>query len=335
MKRILLTTAMRSGSSLLSRMICASNQVAMTFDSLNFFRFAFKNYGAPDSQGAQRLIQDVSHRLGNRFGIHLNADECFAGLNGNFSYGAVYTALLEHILHPAAGIDFIGDKEALAWTRIPSFLDMYPDGKVLVIVRDPRDVVNSFKHTTIAPHNDYLIALFNVVDSLNHAARFAERFPQSVRLVRFEQLKLSPEETLRGICEFMGIEYSDRMLDEESYIDHQGNIWNNKESLSFPTETNKLAPVGRWKKMMAPEDLLLCEWIGAPQVQQLGLPLSGASFDQGNFDLAIEKVNSSPLLREAFRRWCLSGEGSERFPLDPTDPKNWDPNWVKNPQAFK
>jgi hypothetical protein len=334
MKRILLTTAMRSGSSLLSRMLCANDQVAMTFDSLNYFRFVHRKYGYLTLSAAEMLIRDVAHRLSNRFGINLNREACLESVRNNLSYGSVYTALLTHILHPT-GAKYIGDKEALAWTRIPSFLDMYPDGKVLVIVRDPRDVVNSFKHTTIAPNNDYLIALFNVVDSLNHAARFADRHPEQVRLVKFEQLKLNTEETLQGICSFMEIDYSDRMLDEASYTDHQGNSWNNKESLSFPTETNKLAPVGRWRKMMTPEDLLLCEWIAAPQIQKLGLPLSSVEFDQGSFDLAISKITSSPLLRNAFKRWSLTGEGSEKFPLDPTNPKNWDPNWVKNPAAFK
>ena len=66
----------------------------------------------------------------------------------------------------------------------------------------------------------------------------------------------------------------------------------------------------------------------------LGLASSGIVPTQKEFDSALSKVTSSALLREAFKRWCESGEGSERFPLDPTNPANWDPNWIKNPEAF-
>jgi hypothetical protein len=333
MRRVFLTTAMRSGSSLLSRMICANNQVAMTFDSLNFFRFCYNRYQELNYKSARQLISDASHRLSNRFGILLRVEDCLSSLNENFTYGSIYTAMLLDILQPG-NVHYVGDKEALAWTRIPSFLDMYCDAKVLIIVRDPRDVVNSFKHTTISPGNDYLIALFNVVDSINYAARYSERYPEQVRLVKFEQLKLNPEETLGEICRFMGIDYSDRMLGEEFYTNHHGEPWNSRESLSFPAETGKLTPVGRWAGMLASEDLFLCEWIGAQGLQKLGLPLSGTAFNQSSFNLAISKITSSDLLREAFKRWCLTGEGSEKFPLDPTDPKNWDPDWVKNPAAF-
>jgi len=332
---IFLTTPMRSGSSLLSRMLSANPAVAMSFDTVNFFRFCHGRYDPLSEPGnLERLFKDMSHRLGNRFGIHLDVSRCLAQVPaGAASYALAYRAILR-TLFPGSEKTILGDKESMAWTRIPSFLEMFPDGKAIVIVRDPRDVVNSFKHTTIAPGNDYLIALFDVVDAVNHASRLSARYPDRVAMVRFERMKLQQEAEIRRLCDFLGIEFLPAMLDFEQFTDHEGKKWDAKESLSFPQETDPLAPVGRWRKMIARDDLFLCEWIARKQIQMIGQPLSGEEFSQADFDSAIAKVTSSPLLRAAFKRWCETGEGSEQFPLDPTKPANWDPNWVKNPDAF-
>lgn len=332
---IFLTTPMRSGSSLLSRMLSVHPSVAMSFDTVNFFRFCHHRYDPLAELGnVARLFEDMAYRLGNRFGMRLDVDQCLAQmLPGEPSYAFAYRAILR-VLFPEPGKTILGDKESMAWTRIPSFLEMFSDGKAIVIVRDPRDVVNSFKHTTIAPGNDYLIALFDVVDAINHASRFSERYPDRVAMVRFERLKLQPEAEMRRLCGFLGIEYLPAMLDFEQFVDHQGKKWDSKESMSFPQETDPLAPVGRWRKMIARDDLFLCEWIARKQIQIIGQPFSAERFSQADFDGAIAKVTSSPLLRTAFKRWCETGEGSEQFPLDPTNPANWDPDWVKNADAF-
>lgn len=334
-RMIFLTTPMRSGSSLLSRMLSVHPSVAMSFDSVNFFRFCHRKYDPLGEVGnLKRLFGDMSHRLGNRFGMNLDVERCMANVPaGEPSYAAAYRAILR-ALFPDTGKTILGDKESMAWTRIPSFLEMFPDGKAVVIVRDPRDVVNSFKHTTIAPGNDYLIALFDVIDAVNHASRYSERYPDRVAMVRFERMKLQPEAELRRLCAVLRIEFLPGMLDFDQFVDHAGKKWDSKESLSFPQETDPLAPVGRWRKMISRDDLFLCEWIARRQIQMIGQPLSGETFSQSDFDSAIAKVTSSPLLRAAFKRWCETGEGSEQFPLDPTHPANWDQNWVKNPDAF-
>lgn len=326
---------MRSGSSLLSRILSAHPAVAMSFDTVNFFRFSHRRYDPISDPGnIVRLVEDMAHRLDNRFNIKVDVARCLANIpDDNRSYARAYWSILRTIF-PDEGKSFLGDKESMAWTRIPNFLEMFPNGRAIIIVRDPRDVVNSFKHTTIAPGDDYLIALFDVVDAINHAVRFSQRDPERVHMVRFEQMKLNPESEIRTLCEFIGIEFLPGMLDFDQFVDHAGKKWDSKESLSFPGETNPLAPVGRWKNMMKSDDLFLCEWIASKQIQMIGQPLSGNSCTQSDFDSAMQKINSSPLLRAAFKRWCETGEGSEKFPLDPTNPANWDPKWVKNPAAF-
>ncbi len=335
-RMIFLTTPMRSGSSLLSRMLSAHPEIEMSYDTVNYFRFCYQRYDPiSQSDNARRLVEDMSFRLGNRFNICLDVNICLDMLEKTLpNYGNLYWAILKTIF-PNHNKTYLGDKESMAWTRIPSFLDMFPDGKAIIIVRDPRDVVNSFKHTTIAKGNDYLIALFDVLDAINHAIRFSSRIPNSVMMVRFEMLKTQPEIEMRRLCQFLDINFDPAMLDEHAYTDHSGKLWNGNESFSFSSESDRLAPIGRWRNMLSPDDLFLCEWIARNQIQAIGQALSGTSFTQKDFDSAISKLSSSALLMDAFKKWCETGEGVEKFPLDPTSPANWDPAWVNNPEAFK
>ena len=63
---------------------------------------------------------------------------------------------------------------------------MFPSGKVIIITRDPRDIICSFKKTTIAKKNDYLIALFNFVDLVNYYSRFNKKIKKNIFLKNFQ-----------------------------------------------------------------------------------------------------------------------------------------------------
>lgn len=327
---------MRSGSSYLSRILSAHPSIAMSYDTVNFFRFCFHKYDSlTEGDNLMKLVRDMSFRLENRFEIKLNVDDCLKSIkDSEYTYAHAYWNILRTIF-PDENKTILGDKESMAWTKVPNYLDMFPNGKAIVLVRDPRDVVSSFKKMTIAPENDYLIALFNVVDAINHAVRYSTRYPDRVYMVKFEKLKLNPEEEVSRLCDFLEIDYVDDMVDNDKYTDHFGNKWDQTRSKSYPEEKDPLAPVGRWRKTLDSDDLYLCEMIARKQISMIDLQLSGREFSHGDFECAMKKVMSSKLLREAFKRWCDTGEGVEKFPLDPTKPSNWEPGGIKNPDVYK
>jgi len=331
---IFMTNTMRAGSSYLTRILSAHPNISMSYDTVNFFRFCYQKYNPiTNEENFLNLAKDMSFRLKNRFDIDLNIKTFSKIVSGrDRSYATAYLGIQKTIF-PNKDKIILGDKEALAWTKIPNFLDMFPKGKVIMVVRDPRDVVNSFKKITIAPENDYLISLFDSIDAINHAVRYSRRFPENVHMVKFEQLKLHPKETVRDICKFIGVDFNNKMLDEENFTDHFGNKWDQIKSKSCPDETDRLAAVGRWQHKLDSDDLYLCERIARDAIQKIGLQLSGKKFTLDDFKNSIAKIMSSKLLQEAFKNWCDTGEGVEKFPLDPTNPSTWET--VKNPDMFK
>jgi hypothetical protein len=92
-----------------------------------------------------------------------------------------------------------------------TIMKIFPEAKFIHIIRDPRAVAASILKLDWGP------------DSAGHAARFwAEKlsygqalelaYPDQCMRVHFEDIVKSPEETLRSVCDFCGIEFVEGIL---------------------------------------------------------------------------------------------------------------------------
>lgn len=333
MQYILMTTPFRSGSGLVSRVLNAHSQISMTADKIKYFRFCFNRYG----DNLELMLNDLSKRLSRRFNIKFVAKKCLERINHIVSQtvkpaflpykdSIIYSSILKQFYENTDNT-IIGEMESLSWTRIPTFLDMFPKGKSFLVARDLRDVVVTFKESTISKGNDYLVAIFNIIDAMEHFQRFQSMFPDCFYGIKYEVFKADPVKETKNICRFLDVDYEPEMLNEDNWTEYYNNGWNaweNWQSSSFEDETKHLNPTGKWRELISEEDLFLCEWIGQKQMEAFGMKPEGKSISQNVFNRAIKKITSSPLLRECFRKWCLTGRGVEKYPLDPLNPKNWD-----------
>ena len=67
----------------------------------------------------------------------------------------------------------------------------------------------------------------------------------------------------------------------------------------------------------------------------MGLARSSKIFNKKIINKGFKKITSSKLLTESFLKWINNQEGNDKFPLDPTNPKNYDNSDFKNPTMFK
>ena len=221
-KLIFMATPFRSGSALTSRMLNAHSQVGMISDKLKYFNFCYDRYKPLTDDNVKKMLNDVAARLHVRFDITLNKDECFHEIQlKTKSDASIYSTLLQNIFKGTKKT-IIGEVECLSWSRIPTFLDMFPNSKALLIIRDLRDVVVSFKKLTIAPANDYLIALFNVIDAMDHFIEYQNNFPDRFYGIRFEELKKDPQNVMKKVCKFLEIDYEPAIINENNWVDHHG-----------------------------------------------------------------------------------------------------------------
>jgi hypothetical protein len=314
---VLLTTPFRSGSSLLCNMISVSPDVKCLNDRVKFFRFCYKKYEPLNEVNAGRVLGELLYRLENRFNIKLDGDKFIDILDKeNFTYSNIYQTIMTEILGESK---IYLDKETLAWTKIPDFLRMFPDGKAIMMIRDIRDVVVSFKKMTYAPGNDYLIAIFNVMSAIDHFLEYEKRYPDRFLGLRYEELKTNPETVMKRVCKFLDIEYTDSMLDADNWKDYLGVPWGNEKSASFYDEGMWQNPMGRWKKQITDEELFLCETFAYKQMDKFDMKPENIKLTNEERDNAVTMINSSKLLKDCIMNYIKTGKGVERYPVDPLD----------------
>jgi ornithine cyclodeaminase/alanine dehydrogenase-like protein (mu-crystallin family) len=121
----------------------------------------------------------------------------------------------------ASGKSIWVDKTARNVHRLDYILDHFPRAKVIHVVRDPRDVVASLKTHKKRKIKDgevvptgYCMPIDLCIDrwklAVEHA--LAHRDCSNYHLIHYESLVLDAEPTLRGLCQFLEVDFDDRML---------------------------------------------------------------------------------------------------------------------------
>jgi len=117
--------------------------------------------------------------------------------------------------------------------HLRSLNELFPDAKYIHLVRDGRDVAISFARTPwwSADIMENLRRWEREVSVIvNDATRFVGR--DRMFLVRYEDLVRDPEQTLRGICCFLGVEFESAMLDPANYTRYETYLKQSFEEIS-------------------------------------------------------------------------------------------------------
>lgn len=129
-----------------------------------------------------------------------------------------YAALLEAILS-----DFAERQGKARWSEksagqpIAPVLKMFPDARIIHILRDPRDVVaSSMEVAWTRPESAVSIAHQWRSFTINTIWRGADLGPAQYMQIRYEDLARDPATVMRMVCAFLGEEYDPAMVDDVS-----------------------------------------------------------------------------------------------------------------------
>ena len=164
--------------------------------------------------------------------------------------------------------DIVSD---LAW-------ELYPDVREVVLVRDPRDVLTSIlasirKRGVQAPPEDplrWVDADFTArILGVLHSWR-ARR--DSTLLVRYEDLMMSPRETLAGVLDYAGIGGGDDAVEE--MLESAGRRLPGMDE--HRTSADAASSIGRWRRDLAPDLVDACERSVGEALEAWGYATSSA-----------------------------------------------------------
>lgn len=162
------------------------------------------------------------------------------------------------------------EKSPTHMNHLESLRRYYPGAPVIHIVRDPRDVARSILK---APWDWAPKTLNGALILWRDYEAAASRFLASDHrnlLVRYEDLLTDPQKTLKTICEFIGEDYTDAMLDTRSSYDQVNRLdepWKHKVSGAIDKSR-----VAAWKGKLSEEEIRQSEILLGDRLQHYGYP---------------------------------------------------------------
>jgi hypothetical protein len=147
-------------------------------------------------------------------------------------------------------------------------VSLFDDMLFLNVVRDPRAQVHSINRAIIHDF-DILLNTLNWVKAHDTARVLAQKYPDKVLTIRYEDFLMGQEAVLRKICHFLGIEFLDSMLDVSSSQEA-----NNISNLSTLWETNSCPPIpayiDKFKASMTMEEIETIETLAGNHMDYYG-----------------------------------------------------------------
>ncbi len=273
----------RSGTTLLSRMLDAHSEIAIlpetwmyvvldrlgclerirnSWQSSMFFTELWQNLKGYRDPAASVLARTASNEIG---------------------YVGSTALVLERF-----GRAYAKERNARIWGEktpghalwLPQIRALFPQARILFMVRDPRDVLVSYddRWDEGKRNTHYVISTAALLKYyLNHLLHRPMFPPEQVRWVKYESLVARPSAELEGICEFLGVDFEASMLDfyhRHAHVERDIPEGEHHILLSRPATTEK---IGRYREALNPNQIALVEHVLGAEMLALGYLLSAPS----------------------------------------------------------
>ncbi len=257
---IFVTGMPRSGTTLLASILNAHSQVAASPET-DYFTLVWKPLARSGGFGDWKKVEGV---LRSFFSVpdmkllDLPFDQLLGGYHDHWNAGTLdHRVILTELLSLYAerhGKKIWAEKTPDHFMYVPIIKGLFPDARIVAIIRDPRDV-----HTSLAK------LPWNRGNALNHALQwrgyqslarhFRERYDGSFIEVRFEDLISDPTSTVKALCARLELEFEPTMIErhgEKLIFDPKAEPWKREVSQSINPNNQ-----GKWKRTLSPSEVAL------------------------------------------------------------------------------
>ncbi len=155
-------------------------------------------------------------------------------------------------------------------------IDMFPNARFIHMVRDPRAGVSSMMKTTFFPDDIAFNAMSRRKFMTKGKAILEASVPAAQRMtLKYEDIVVAPELTIREICSFLDEQFEPAML---SFYKDSSRFMKQEASSSFNKAATK--PISadmldKWKKNLSSGDVVIVETVCKREMRQFGYDFSG------------------------------------------------------------
>ncbi len=155
-----------------------------------------------------------------------------------------------------------GNKNPQNSENMRKLLKLAPDAYFLIVIRDIRDICLSqqkkWGRSSNVCSNKWNTRMINVVEDAKSA------LAGHVLFIKFEDLIAETELVTKNVCDFIGVEWSDRMLEHHKYVTE---VVDGKINYGQPI---KRSNTSKWTKALLPRKVKRIEEIAYRAMQQHG-----------------------------------------------------------------
>lgn len=266
----------RSGTTLLQAMLTSHSRLGIPPETKFFQRHDPAQFGG-DPLPAGRFDAWLGDYFASQDWLDLGLERAEVEPTmraGDRSARALFLSILS-AWRSRSGKARIGEKSPLHCRCVRRILEVFPQGKIIHIYRDPRDVVASMRgmEWTTGSVRDQARNWRKILDE--HLRLSAELPAASYTGVRFETLVEQPEEQLRRVCAFLGESFEPEML----RFHERGSSGFHEREAAWKGGTQQPlsgASIGRYRGQLSPRQIALVERLAGPMMVRLGYqPVSG------------------------------------------------------------
>ena len=197
-----------------------------------------------------------------------------------------------------------GEKTPRHVFRVDDIFALYPQAKVICMVRDPRAVVASYRDWRTGEENldtggqldkERVRASYNIVlasllwrAAANASLQALNRHGEDrVRIVRYENVIDSPEETVRDVAQWLGLEYSSELLSVPLH---------NSSTMAFDREAGiSKTPQNRWREVLSEREIGVIQKTAGQSLIETGFVLENVKTSALDVPLAYAALPFSLL----------------------------------------
>jgi hypothetical protein len=260
----------RSGTSLLQSMLNAHPNITSTPETHFLRNYVFpnlKNKGIVNAKNFfLRLEEDDNFKR-----ISLPVDEIWTNRTSKkidvlSFYKSMFKTYADY-----KGKQYLVDKDPRNIDYMPQLKHLFPKSKIIHIYRDPRDVVTSKTKAAWSMSRPYwlhaLIGQYQMKIGRRNGQKCFSRNSQYIE-VKYENLLEYPEQTLKIVTKFIGVEYNESMLSfsksAKELVDKKEMQWK-KETLKPLMKSNS----NKWKTHLSTFQASFVEQVSIEYFQKL------------------------------------------------------------------
>ena len=313
-----MTGVYRSGTEYALQLISGTKATSTSMYNINVYRYLpNENY---IGNFLVKSINKIATNLKNRTNEKLDQNLVLSILKEEFpsdeaySRSQIYHAIISSLYLNNNYIDTWVEKTQLNWTKSAEFLEQLPNSKVILIYRDPRAALASFKKFTNSEKPAYLGTIFNYLSFFQTLIALQNsKYKDRIFHYAYEKIIENPQKYRYHIQDFLAKPRS--LIDISEWKDSEGKQWESNTTQDEKTIINNPSSlIDSWKKILSEEEIIFSERILSPYIERFGYVPIGLDKDINPLLNYLEKHPSTKIM---YVNYLNTGSGLELFPINP------------------